>query len=205
MRKRVLVAFEESGRVRDAFLALGHDAVSCDLVPSRAPGPHIVGDARGVMRQRWDLVVAFPPCTDLCVSGSRHFELKRLDGRQAASVDLFLSCIDANAPQVVVENPVGIMSTLFREPDQIVQPWMFGHGETKATCLWLKGLPRLRPTHIVEGREAVVHRMAPGPNRARDRSATYPGIASAMAMQFGSALVLPTLFGLQGPDLFAVA
>jgi hypothetical protein len=131
-------------------------------------------------------MIAFPPCTHLAVSGARWFEEKRADGRQQAAIDFFMKFVRSSIPKVAIENPVGIMSTLYRKPDQIIQPWMFGHGETKATCLWLKNLPKLIPTNIVVGREHRVHRMPPGPNRSRDRAITYNGIATAMADQWGS-------------------
>lgn len=130
--------------------------------------------------------MAFPPCTHLAVSGARWFAEKRADGRQVAGIDFFLRLANApNIPRICIENPVGIMSTIFRKPDQIIQPWQFGHGETKATCLWLKGLPRLIPTNIVAGREARVHRLPPSPNRARLRSESYVGVGEAMAAQWG--------------------
>lgn len=173
---RVLIACEESGVVRDAFIAAGYEALSCDLLPSRRPGPHYEGDVRDLLDYPWDLMIAHPPCTHTSVSGARWHADKRADGSQYAAVSF---------PRIAIEQPVSILSSLWRKPDQVIQPWQFGHGEVKATHLWLKGLPPLRPTQIVEGREARVHRMAPGPNRARDRSATYAGIASAMAGQWG--------------------
>lgn len=182
---RVLVACEESGTVRDAFARGGHEAMSCDLLPTRSPGPHYQGDVRDVLDFPWDLAICHPPCTDLSVSGAKHFAGKRMSGSQYAAVSFFMLLAKADIPRIAIENPVCIMSRLWRKPDQIIQPWQFGHGETKATCLWLKGLPLLRPTNIVEGREARVHRMPPGPSRARDRSATYRGIAQAMADQWG--------------------
>ena len=184
---RVLVACEFTGTVRDAFLAAGHDALSCDLLPTEAPGPHYQGDVRDLLAYPWDMLVAFPPCTHLAVSGARHFEAKRMDGRQHAAAAFFLTLARAPIPRIAVENPVGIMSSLWREPDQVIQPWQFGHGETKATCLWLKGLPRLWPTQIVEGREPRIHHMPPSPDRWKRRSATYPGIAAAMASQWSEA------------------
>jgi site-specific DNA-cytosine methylase len=184
---RVLAACEYSGAVRDAFIALGHEAMSCDLLPTEVLGPHYQGDVRDVLDYPWDLMVAFPPCTHLSVSGARHFVAKKLDGRQQAGVSFFMALAKADIPRIAIENPVSIMSSLWRQPDQIIQPWMFGHGETKATCLWLKNLPPLRPTHIVEGREARVHRMPPGPDRWKERSRTFAGIAKAMASQWGGA------------------
>lgn len=185
MDVRTLIAFEESGEVRDAFIRAGHAAISCDLLPSAKPGPHIQGDIVDVMlSEKWRRIIAFPPCTDLCVSGARWFPEKWADGRQQAAIRLFMLTTTFTCPWAI-ENPVGIMSTAFRKPDQIIQPWQFGHGETKATCLWLNGLPPLKPTDIVTGREPRVHRMAPGPDRAKMRSRTYPGIAQAMAEQWG--------------------
>lgn len=182
---RVLVACEYSGAVRDAFIARGHDAMSCDLLPTDAPGPHYQGDVRDVLDFPWDLMIAHPPCTHLSVSGARHFEAKRLDGRQQSAVSFFMALIKADIPRIAVENPVCIMSSLYRKPDQIIQPWQHGHGETKATCLWLKGLPTLTPTQIVEGRDDRIHRLPPTADRWKIRSATYPGIAAAMAEQWG--------------------
>jgi site-specific DNA-cytosine methylase len=182
---RVLVACEYSGTVRGAFLARGHEAMSCDLLPTEAPGPHYQGDVRDVLDYPWDLMIAHPPCTHLSVSGARHFEAKRLDGRQQAAVSFFMSLARAPIPRIAIENPVCIMSSLWRKPDQTVQPWQFGHGETKATCLWLKGLPRLTATDVVDGREQRIHRMPPSEDRWKLRSATYRGIAEAMADQWG--------------------
>ncbi len=168
----------------------GHDAMSCDLLPTDAPGPHYKGDTFDVIDGCWDLAVFHPPCTHLSVSGARHFAEKRMDGRQAQAISFFMKLIRASSyiPMVAIENPICIMSSLYRKPDQIIQPWQFGHGETKATCLWLKGLPLLVETEVVPGREAKVHRMAPSPDRWKLRSATYPGIASAMADQWGGKL-----------------
>ena len=181
---RVLLACECSGAVRDAMLAKGHEALSCDLLPSETPGPHYQGDVRDVLGFPWDMIIAFPPCTDLTVSGARWFADKRMTGAQYASVAFFMLFQRHPCKHKATENPVGIMSSLYRKPDQVIQPWQFGHGETKATCLWLDGLPPLKPTDIVEGREARVHRMPPGPDRAKERSRTYPGIAAAMAEQW---------------------
>jgi site-specific DNA-cytosine methylase len=183
---RVLVACEYSGTVRDAFLKAGHDAMSCDLLPTDAPGPHYQGDVRDVLDYPWDLMIAHPPCTDLSVSGARHFPAKQKDGRQQASASFFLSLAKADIRHIAIENPVCIMSSLWRKPDQVIQPWQFGHGETKATCLWLKGLPNLTPTNIVEGRENRIHKMAPSPYRWKERSKTFQGIADAMAAQWGN-------------------
>ena len=182
---RVLVACEYSGRVRDAFLAMGHEAMSCDLLPTEVPGPHYQGDVRDVLDYPWDLMVAHPPCTHLSVSGARHFEAKRMDGRQQAAVSFFMMLAKTDIPKIAIENPVCIMSSMWRKPDQTIQPWQFGHPETKATCLWLKGLPPLVPTNIVEGREQRVHRMPPSPDRWKERSRTFEGVAAAMAQQWG--------------------
>jgi site-specific DNA-cytosine methylase len=183
---RILVACEESGRVRDAFAARGHDAVSCDLVPSAMPGPHIIGDAiEAAHSQPWDMLVAFPPCTHLAASGARWFPAKRADGSQQAALEFVRALMAAPIPKIAIENPIGIISSQVRKPDQIIQPWQYGHGETKATCLWLKNLPLLTPTDIVEGREQRVWKLGPSPTRAKERSRTYEGIAAAMAAQWG--------------------
>ena len=184
---KVLIACEYSGVVRDAFLRGGHEAMSCDLLETESPGPHYKGDLFDVIDYPWDLMIAHPPCTHLSVSGSRHFAEKKMDGRQQAAVSFFMRIVrqSSHIPRVAIENPVCIMSSLHRKPDQIIQPWQFGHGETKATCLWLKGLPLLTPTEIVEGREARIHRMPPSADRWKERSRTYQGIADAMALQWG--------------------
>jgi site-specific DNA-cytosine methylase len=180
---RVLIVCEFSGIVRDAFARRGHDAVSCDLLPCERPGKHIVGDVADVLDSKWDLMVAHPPCTHLAVSGARWFKDKRAEQAAAAA---FVGMLVARGPErYAIENPISILSTLWRKPDQIIQPWQFGHGETKATCLWLKNLPKLVPTSIVDGREARVHRMPPGPGRWKERSRTLQGIADAMAEQWG--------------------
>jgi hypothetical protein len=181
---RVLVACEFSGRVRDAFRAAGHDAVSCDILPSDAGGPHITGDVRDRLADGWDLMVAHPPCTHLASSGARWWHLKERE--QSDALAFVLALANAPIPRIAIENPIGALSRLWRKPDQIIQPWQFGHGETKATCLWLCGLQPLRPTLIVEGREARCHRMPPGADRWKKRSLTYQGIADAMASQWGS-------------------
>ena len=150
---RVLVACEFSGVLRDSFIRRGHDAMSCDLLPTASPGPHYQGDVRDVLGNGWDLMIAHPPCTDLAVSGARHFAAKRADGRQAAAVDFFmLFAREHHIPRICIENPVGIMSTLYRKPDQIIQPWQFGHDASKSTCLWLINLPLLKPTSILSPR-----------------------------------------------------
>ena len=185
---RVLVACEFSGVVRDAFIARGHDAWSCDLLPSdTGPVRHYQEDALLVATSRyfgpWDLMIAHPPCTHLAVSGARWFKDKLPE--QQSALDFVQALMGAPIRRICVENPVSIISSRIRKPDQIIQPWMFGHGETKATCLWLKNLPKLEPTNIVEGREARIHKMPPGPNRWRERSRTFTGIALAMAEQWG--------------------
>lgn len=187
---RVLVACEESQEVCKAFRALGHVAYSCDLQDCSGGHPewHLKGDVRDYWWRDWDIIIAHPPCTDLASSGARWFAEKRRDGRQQESISFFLAFTELHCPRVVIENPVGIMSTIYRKPDQIIQPWQFGHGETKATCLWLKGLPPLVPTNIVAGREQRVWRMSPGPDRVKLRSKTYPGIAKAMAEQWGGVI-----------------
>jgi len=190
---RILIACEYSGIVRDAFSAknIGHDVWSCDLLPTEkesgfVPDRHFTCDVFSVLDLEWDLMIAFPPCTNLCVSGARWFASKRATGEQQASIEFFMKLAKQQIPKIAIENPVGIMSSHFRKPDQIIQPWQFGHGETKATCLWLKNLPKLTPTNIVEGREQRVWKMAPGPNRWKERSRTFTGIASAMADQWSN-------------------
>jgi hypothetical protein len=183
---KVLIACEYSGAVRDAFIKLGHEALSCDLLPTDAPGPHYQGDIRDLLDYPWDLMIAHPPCTDLSVSGARHFEAKKLNGSQYASASFFMMLAKADIPKIAIENPICIMSSLYKKPDQIIQPWQFGHGETKATSLWLKNLPKLIPTNIVDGRDDRIHKMPPGPNRWKERSKTYQGIADAMAEQWGN-------------------
>ena len=180
---RVLVACEYSGTVRDAFRARGHDAMSCDLLPTERPGPHHQGSVLDILDDGWDLMIAHPPCTHLAVSGARWWQGKQEEQQQAlAFVHLLMA---APIPRIAIENPISKISTAIRKPDQIVQPWQFGHGETKATCLWLKGLPKLVPTQVVDGREARIHKMSPGPDRWKERSRTYQGIADAMASQWG--------------------
>jgi hypothetical protein len=182
---RVLIACEFSGVVRDAFIAAGHEAMSCDILPTEVEGPHYQGDVRDVLDYPWDLMIAHPPCTHLSVSGARHFEAKRMDGRQQAGASFFMTLAKADIPRIAIENPVCIMSSLWRKPDQVIQPWQHGHGETKATCLWLKNLPLLEPTDIVPGRENRIHKLPPSADRGHLRSVTYAGIAEAMAMQWG--------------------
>lgn len=183
---RVLVACEYSGRVRDAFIARGHDAISCDLLPTEQPGPHYQGNVFNIIDDGFDLMIAHPPCTHLAVSGARHFKAKIADGRQQKALAFVQKLMNSSINKICIENPISIISTQIKKPDQIIQPWMFGHGETKATCLWLKNLPKLEPTNIVEGREARVHKMPPSPDRWKERSRTYEGIAKAMAEQWGN-------------------
>lgn len=182
---RVLVACEFSGVVRDAFTAQGHYAMSCDLLASETTGDHYQGDVRDVLDYPWDLMIAHPPCTALSVSGARWHAGKRATGEQQAAVSFVRLLSKAEIPRIAIENPVSVLSSLWRKPDQIIHPWEYGHGETKATCLWLKGLPLLHPTNVVDGRENRVHRMPPSPDRWRERSKTYAGIAQAMADQWG--------------------
>lgn len=188
--KKVLVACEESQAVTCAFRKLGHQAYSCDVVPCSGGHPewHLQCDVTELLGKHWDLILAFPPCTHLAISGARWFPEKRKDGRQQAAIEFFKLFTDLPCERVAIENPVGIMSTYYRKPDQIIQPWQFGHGEKKATCLWLKNLPPLVPTNVVEGREARIWKMPPSPTRARERSRTYEGIAQAMAEQWGRLL-----------------
>lgn len=179
---RVIIACEFSGEVRDAFLDKGHEAVSCDLLPTEKPGPHYQGDVRDILADGWDLMICHPPCTHLAVSGARWFKGKQVEQEEA--LDFVRTLLEAPIPRICLENPVSIISTRIRKPDQVIQPWQFGHGEVKATCLWLKNLPKLVPTQIVEGREARVHREPPGPDRWKNRSRTFGGIAKAMASQW---------------------
>lgn len=180
---KVLVACEFSGIVRDAFLRRGHDAMSCDLLPTESPGPHYQGDVMDVINDHGDMMIAHPPCTHLAVSGARHFYKKQAE--QCDALKFVRRLLDAPISKIALENPVSIISTHIRKPDQTIQPWMFGHGETKATCILLKNLPTLRPTNIVDGRENRVFRMPPSPERWKNRSRTYTGIAEAMAEQWG--------------------
>jgi hypothetical protein len=182
---RVLVACEYSGTVRDAFIKLGHEAMSCDLLDTDRPGPHYKGSVLDVINDGWDLMIAHPPCTHLAVSGARHFAEKRASGVQQEALDFVRLLLGAPIERIALENPVSIISSQIRKPDQIIQPWMFGHGETKKTCLWLKNLEKLKPTMIVDGREPRIHRLAPSPDRWKIRSKTYQGIADAMAEQWG--------------------
>ena len=179
---KVLVACEFSGIVRDAFLEKGHEAVSCDLLPTENKGPHYQGDVRDIIEDGWDMMIAHPPCTHLAVSGARWFKDKLEEQREA--LDFVRLLLNAPIEKIALENPISIISTRVCKPTQIIQPWMFGHGETKATCLWLKNLPKLEPTDVVEGRENRVHRMPPSKDRWKNRSRTYTGIAKAMADQW---------------------
>jgi len=182
---KIIVACEFSGIVRDAFRVAGHDAVSCDLIPSETEGPHYSLPVQLVPRlESYDLLIAFPPCTHLAVSGARWFKEKRAEQEQAIEFVRWL--MNAPVRRIAIENPIGIISSHIRKPDQIIQPWMFGHGEVKATCLWLNNLPKLTPTNIVEGRKPRVHHEPPSPERWKNRSRTYQGIAEAMAEQWGN-------------------
>jgi site-specific DNA-cytosine methylase len=185
---RVLVACEFSGVVRDAFRARGHDAWSCDLLPTEAdPRWHSVGDALEAIAHpwlSWDLLIAHPPCTHLALSGARWWPMKRAE--QAEALAFVRALLEAPVPRIALENPVGFISTAIRPPDQYIQPWQHGHGETKKTGLWLKGLPPLKPSNVVAGRTPRVHYAAPGPERWKERSRTLPGIAAAMAEQWGN-------------------
>jgi len=194
---RVLVACEYSGRVREAVRARGHYAWSCDLLPSEDDSQfHLVGDVLELLKDKWDLMIAHPPCTDLAVSGARHFAVKIADGRQQASLNFVRALMGAPIEKIALENPISVISSKIRKPDQIIQPWMFGHPETKSTCLWFKGLPKLVPNEDAEHVKAHmmtlpiaernrVHHMPPGPDRWKERSRTYQGIADAMAEQWG--------------------
>lgn len=189
---KVLVACEYSGRVRDAFIRGGCEAMSCDLLPTDAPGPHYQGDVRDVLDYPWDLMIAHPPCTDLSVSGAAWFAKKRVVGAQQASASFFMLLAKSDIPRIAIENPVCVMSSLWRKPDQVIQPWMFGHMEQKATCLWLKGIPPLTPTNNVKeqmmqlpkNQRERLHYLPPSEDRWKLRSETYQGIADAMAAQW---------------------
>jgi hypothetical protein len=182
---RVLVACEYSGRVRDAFRRRGHDAWSCDLLECEGdPRWHLQRPVEEVLGDGWDLMVAHPPCTHLAASGSRHFHRKQKE--QAEALDFVRLLMDAPIDRWCIENPISVISSAITPPQQIIQPWQFGHGETKATCLWLQNLPRLKSTEVVEGREPRVHMMPPGPNRWKERSRTFEGIAEAMGDQWGT-------------------
>lgn len=180
---RVLVACEYSGTVRDAFIAKGHDAMSCDLLPTDKPGPHYQGDVFDIINDGWDLMIAHPPCTHLAVSGARWFKDKVTEQEEA--LDFVRRLINADVDRICIENPVSIISSKIRKPDQTIQPWQFGHGETKRTCLWLKRLPKLVPTDIVDGRDQRIWKLPPSTDRWKIRSTTFQGIANAMANQWG--------------------
>jgi hypothetical protein len=179
---KIIIGCEFSGIVRDSFLAKGHDAWSCDLLDTEIPGPHIKGNLLEILDQGWDMAIFHPPCTHLAVSGSRWFKNKQVEQKEA--LEFVRSLIECNISRWALENPISIISSHFRKPDQIIQPWMFGQGETKATCLWLKGLPKLTPTNIVEGREQRCHKMGPSPDRWKNRSRTFKGVAEAMSIQW---------------------
>lgn len=189
MLLKVLVACEFSGKVRDAFRKHRHEAYSCDLLESEKNIYHFQDDIFNILKQKylgpWDLMICFPPCTHLCVSGARWFKDKKKE--QAEAIKFVEKLWNTDIPKIAIENPIGVLSTKSKlgKPAQIIQPWMFGHGETKATCLWVKGLPLLKPTNIVKGREARIHKMAPSKDRSLLRSITYDGIAEAMAEQWG--------------------
>ena len=195
---RVLVACEYSGTVRDAFTRLGHYALSCDVLPTDRPGLHYQGDVRDILYQDWDLLIGHPPCTDLAVSGAKHFAAKIADGRQGRALDFVRLLMDAPIERICIENPVSVISSHIRKPDQIIQPYWFGHEATKTTCLWLKNLPPLTPTNMVDkGARHVTksgkslpewYNLPPSPDRWKLRSATFPGIAAAFASQWGSLL-----------------
>jgi len=189
MSMKVLVACEYSGTVRDAFLSLGIEAMSCDLLPTDKQGPHYQGDVRDILNDGWTHMIAHPPCTHLAVSGARWFKDKTNEIQNALEFVQLL--MDAPIPHICIENPVSLISSRIRKPDQYIQPWMFGHGETKKTGLWLKNLPKLLPTQLVDGREPRVHMMPPSADRWKLRSTTYQGIADAMAMQWGLKQLAP--------------
>jgi len=187
---RVLVACEFTGTVRRAFRELGHEAWSCDILPAEDGGPHIQGDVRQVLGDGWDLMVAHPPCTHLAVSGARHFHRKQVE--QAEALEFVRTLMDAPIPRIALENPVSVISSRIRKPDQIIQPYQFGHPESKKTCLWLKGLNPLQPTAVMQMRgrwenqtPSGQNKLGPSPDRWKIRSKTYPGIAHAMATQWG--------------------
>jgi len=182
---KILVACEFSGIVREAFAKYGHKVMSCDLLPTEIPGNHYQGDVRDILYDgNWDMMIAHPPCTHLAVSGARWFKYKQKE--QAEALEFVQLLMDAPIPYICIENPISIISSKIRKPDQIIQPWMFGHGETKATCLWLKNLLKLSSTNIVGGREHRVHELPPSDERWKERSRTYQGIAEAMAKQWAT-------------------
>jgi site-specific DNA-cytosine methylase len=179
----VLIACEFSGIVRDFFTKEGHLAVSCDFLPSETKGLHYQGDVLDILDLPWDMLIAFPPCTHLAVSGARWFKDRQQEQKEALS--FIRKLMECKIDKIAIENPIGVISTKIRKPDQIIQPWQFGHGETKATCLWLKNLPKLIPTDIVDGRIPRVHYESPGKDRWKNRSRTYTGIGKAMVEQWG--------------------
>ena len=194
---KILIACEFSGTVRDAFIRGGHNAMSCDLEATESAGPHYQGDVMDIINNGWDMMIAFPPCTHLAVSGARHFEKKRADGRQQQGIDFFLKMVNASIPKIAVENPIGIMSSIYRKPDQIIQPWEHGHEVTKSTCLWIKGLPLIKPTNIVSKGKIWVAKSGKQMSqwyydtsclnpkeREKMRNKTFQGIADAMATQW---------------------
>ena len=181
---KILIACEYSGTVREAFSKLGHDAWSCDILETEIPGNHFQCDVREVLGDGWDMMIAHPPCTHLAVSGARWFKDKKVE--QAEALEFVRLLLNAPIEKIALENPISIISSHIRKPDQIIQPWQYGHGETKATCLWLQNLPKLQPTNIVEGREQRIWKMPPGENRWKERSRTFEGIAQAMANQWGN-------------------
>lgn len=190
-RKKILIACEESQSVTIEMRKLGIEAFSCDIEPCSGCHPewHIQRDVTPILKNDWDMIIAFPPCTHLAVSGATYFEQKRKDGRQKQGIEFFMLFANAKCEKIAIENPVGIMSTVWRKPNQIIQPWMFGHGKTKATCLWLKGLPLLKPTQVESVRENYILKMPPSPERAKLRSKTFQGIAKAMAEQWSRCLI----------------
>ena len=191
---KILCACEESQAVTKEFRALGHEAYSCDILPTSGSNPewHLQQDVTQLLEDHWDMIIAFPPCTNLASSGARHFEQKRKDGRQQQGIDFFMLFANAKCERVLIENPIGIMSSKWRKPDQIIQPWMFGHPESKATCLWLKGLPKLVETNNVKSvfdslpkkEQQRIHYLPPSKDRGHLRSKTYEGIAKAIATQY---------------------
>lgn len=208
--KRVLIACEYSGTVREAFRKRGFDAWSCDFRETEIPGQHIRGDVREAFKMYWDLIIAHPPCPFLTVSnngsianGCSKYTAEEAQEFRRQAIEFFMLMTNAPARHLAIENPIGIMSSLYRKPNQIIQPWQYGHGEQKATCLWLKNLPRLKPTNIVPEREQNIWKMPPGPEREKERSRTYQGIADAMAAQWGDA-ILSGYYTPQQTRLFAV-
>ena len=181
---KILIACEYSGIVREAFSKLGHDAWSCDILETEIPGNHLQCDVREILGDGWDMMIAHPPCTHLAVSGARWFKDKKVE--QAEALEFVRLLLNAPIERIALENPISIISSHIRKPDQIIQPWQYGHGETKATCLWLQNLPKLQPTNIVEGRDQRIWKMPPGENRWKERSRTFEGIAQAMANQWGN-------------------